>query len=203
MYQRDGDAKDEKNGCHWSIGFSADMPTKAQLETQFKLDHVPANMDWHWAQVDQRARGFSSGPVGTRYATGAVDNIKLTDGRFAADLKPAPDANTGQTLHLTGTIAAHKISAHAMDAGDDVSFDGALQTFQVPGEPVDTYEILLTGKGSGGSISIAMAAYHRNSPHKPSPAACESTADSLRELQRNARYVTYSGLLKALGCPTP
>ncbi|HUO01133.1 MAG TPA: hypothetical protein VMU31_00010 [Rhizomicrobium sp.] len=202
-YQRDGDAKDWKNGCHLSILFADDTPTKAQREMQFKLAHVPTGMDWHWAEVDKRARGFSSGPVDARYSTGAVEHLRLTGGRFAADLVPAPGGTPDKTLHLTGTIADHKISARAANAGDDLSFNGGLQTFMVPGEPVDTYEIFLTGNGPHGQVSIAMAAYHRNSPHKPSPTACASTAQSVRGLQRNARYVTYSGLLKALGCPTP
>ena len=82
--------KDGKDGCYRSIGFAADMPSKAQLEMQFKLSHIPTNMDWHWAEMDRSGRGFASGPAQASLSSGLVEHVRLSGGKFAADVKRPP-----------------------------------------------------------------------------------------------------------------
>jgi len=200
--------KDGKDGCYRSIAFTADMPTKAQLETQFKLSHVPAGMDWHWAELDRSGRGFSAGPAQPVLSSGPAENVKLSGGKFTADMKRPPGGQGPATVHLVGTIANNKISAHvpASDAVPDdfpTSFEGSISMFTTDGEPVDTYEISLTGAGRESSVSLVMAAYHRNSSHTPTPQACRNITESVSATRRTVREMTYKGLLQALGCPPP
>jgi hypothetical protein len=208
MYQKDGDGKDGKDGCHRTIAFSADMPSKAQLEVQFKLSHIPTGMDWHWAEVDRLGRGFSSGPAQTVFSTGPAENVRLSGGHFAADIKRPPGSQRAGTVHLVGTISNNKISAHvpASEAVSDdfpTSFEGYISTFTTDGEPVDTYEISLVGKGRRGVTQLAFAAYHRNSPHTPTTAACAKIAEDAFRARNSPGEITYKGFLHALGCPPP
>jgi hypothetical protein len=208
MYQKDGDRKDGKSGCHRSIAFSENMPTKAQQENQFKLSHVPIGMDWHWAEVDNLGRGFSSGPIQPFFSSGAAENVRLSGGKFTADIKRPAGSQGPATVHLVGTIANNMISAHipASDAVSDdfpTGFEGGVSTFATDGEPVDTYEIILTGTTRRGSTKIALAAYHRNSPHRPTPEACRRISESVYATRGNVREMTYKGFLQALGCPPP
>ena len=145
MYQKDG-----KDGCYRSIAFTADMPSKDQLEIQYKLSHIPAGMGWHWAELDRLGRGFSSVPAQPVFSTGTAENVRLSGSRFAADVKPPPGSRHAGTMHLAGTISDNKITAHvpASDAVPDdfpTSFEGSISMFTTDGEPVDTYEIRLTG----------------------------------------------------------
>lgn len=200
--------KNGKDGCYRSIAFSADMPSKAQLEMQFKLSHIPTGMGWHWAEMDRSGRGFASGPAQAVLSSGPAEHVRLSGGQFAADVKRPPGSQGPATVHLVGTIANNKISAHvaASDAVSDdfpTSFEGSVSMFTTDGEPVDTYEISLTGAGRGGSAILGMAAYHRNSPHTPTPEACRKIADSVFAARRTVREMTYKGLLEALGCPPP
>jgi hypothetical protein len=109
-----------------------------------------------------------------------------------------------------GTISAdNKISAHvaaSQGLSDDLptSFEGYVNTFATDGEPVDVYEIHLTGKTRSDTADLWMAAYHRNSPHTPSPEACRRIAETDVALRgRSPRERTYRGFLQALGCPPP
>jgi len=203
MYQKDGN----DGGCVRDITFNASMPTKAQLEIQSKLKHVPTGMDWHWAQVDRPA-GLSGGPAGAVFSSGRAENVKLGSGHFAADVT-RPTGGAGE-VHLVGTISDdNTISAHvaaSVTVSDDfpASFEGYINMFTTDGEPVDTYEINLTGKTRSGTANLWMAAYHRNSPHTPAPEACRRIGESAFELRgRSPREMTYRGLLQALGCPPP
>jgi hypothetical protein len=203
MYQKDG-----KDGCQRSISFSADMPDKAQLELQFKLSHIPIGMDWHWAEVDRLGRGFSSGPAKTVFLTGAAENVKVGGGRFAADIKYPEGSKHPGTVHLVGTISDYKISAQvsASEAGAfdfPASLEGSVGTFSTAGEPVDAYEISLTGNTRWGSTKLGMAAYNRTSPHTPTPEACRAITESVAATRWTPRELTYRGFLQALGCPPP
>ena len=203
MYQKDG-----KTGCNRSITFTADIPSKAQLEVQFKLSRIPTNMDWHWAEVDRLGRGLSSGPAQTVFSTGTAEHVRLSGGRFTADVISPPGSQRAGTVHLVGTISNNKISAHvpASEAvADDfpTSFEGSVSMFTTDGEPVDTYEISLTGNTRWSSTTLGMAAYHRNSPHTPTPEACRGMTESVFATRRTPREMTYWGLLQALGCPPP
>jgi len=206
MFQKDGSGKDGNDGCHRTVAFSADMPTKAQLEMQYKLSHVPAGMDWHWAELDRLGRGFSSVPAQPVFSTGTAENVRLSGSRFAADVKPPPGSRHAGTMHLVGTISDNKITAH-IPASDTVpddfptSFEGSISMFTTDGEPVDTYEIRLTGTTRWGSTTLGMAAYHRNSPHAPTPQACRNISESVFATRRTVREMTYKGLIQALGCP--
>jgi len=195
--------KDGKDGCYRSIAFSADLPSKAELDVQFKLSHVPTGMDWHWTELDRSGRGFASGPVQAGLSSGAAENVKLSGGRFAADIKRAGAA----TVHLTGTISNNKITAHvpASEVSGDFpdSLEGAVSMFTTDGEPVDTYEISLIGTGRWSSTVLGMAAYHRNSPHTPTQETCRKIAESAYEARRTVREMTYKGLSQALGCQFP
>jgi hypothetical protein len=194
MYQKNGSA-----GCHRRVQFSADIPTKAQLETSLKLKHIPADIDWHWAMVDRWLKGPS------RYSIGSAKNVKLTRVRFSADLMPSPGDSPNIILHLAGTVSNNKIIAHVVSSKADPdgypeSFQGWPATFTVAGEPVDTYEIKLEGEGPWASASIALAGYHRNSTDKPTPAACDKIAELAFRTRGSVRSPTYMGLLEALGC---
>ena len=197
--------KGGKNGCYRSIAFTADVPTKAQLETQFKLTHIPNGMDWRWSELDRSGRGFSAGPAQTSLSTGAAENVKLSGGRFAADIKRP--AGGPATIHLVGTVVGNKISAHVppSEVTEDfpTSFEGSVSMFTTDGEPVDTYEITLTGTGRWDSASLLMVAYHRTAAHTPAPEACRKIEESVYEARRTTREITYKGLLQALGCPPP
>jgi hypothetical protein len=200
--------KDGKDGCYRSIAFTADMPSKAQLEMQFKLSHIPTGMDWHWAELDRSGRGFASGPAQPVFSTGPAEHVRLSGSRFAADVKRPPGGQGPATLHLVGTIANNKISAHvtASDAVPDdfpTNFEGSVSMFTTDGEPVDAYEISLTGATRRGSATLGMAAYHRNSPHTPTPESCRKITESASAARRTVREMTYKGLLQALGCPPP
>jgi hypothetical protein len=192
MYQKDG-----IDGCDRSIQFSADVPTKAQIQSQFKLKHIPANMDWHWAKVDRWLNGPS------HFTTGVAGNVELANGRFAADVENAPGDSRHATSHIVGTISGNKFIAHVTSfVSDDYpkAFEGSITTFTIAGEPVDTYEIRLFGKGRWVSTELAFAAYHRNSAHKPAPAACNQVAEQSFRTRGSTRASTYAGLLSALGC---
>ena len=109
-------------------------------------------------------------------------------------------------MHLVGTISKdNKISARPSGAvaGDfPTSLEGWIQTFATDGEPVDVYEIHLTGNTRLGTSDLWMAAYHRNSPHTPSPEVCQRTTQDAFELRgRSPREMTYRGFAQALGCP--
>jgi hypothetical protein len=184
------------------------MPSKAQLEVQFKLKHIPTGMDWHWAEVDRLARGFSSGPAQTVFSSGPTENVRLGGDRFTADVTRPVGSQHAGTVHLVGTISDNKISAHvpaseAVSNDFPKSFEGYISMFTTDGEPVDTYEISLTGITRWGSTTLGMAAYHRNSPHTPTPEACARIAESVFATRRSPREMTYKGLLLALGCPPP
>lgn len=201
MYQKDG----KDGGCVQNIAFTDSTPTKAQLESAFKLKHVPAGMDWHWAAMDHPA-GMASGPAQTDISSGPAEHVRIGGGRFAADVMRPSDH--GGTVHLVGTISAdNKISAHPSGtvSGDfPASFEGFIQTFATDGEPVDVYEIHLTGNTRSGTADLWMAAYHRSSPHTPSPEACRRIGESAFGLRgRSPREMTYRGFYQALGCPPP
>ena len=196
MFQKDG-----KESCHQGIAFTAAIPTKAELETEAKLAHVPANMDWHWAELDHVGRGFSSGPAQAALSSGVAENVKIAGGKFTADLKrPA-----GRTVHLVGAISKNKISAHASEASEDFpsSFAGTLSLFTTDGEPVDAYEVSLTGTGRWASAALEMTAYHRNAPHAPTPEACRKVLDDIYAARGTVREMAYRGFHQALGCTFP
>lgn len=200
MYQKDG----KDGGCVREIAFTDTTPTKDQLEKEAKLKHVPAGMDWHWAAADHPA-GMTTGPARGVFSAGRAEHVKLGGGRFAADVIRTSDQGGG-TVHLVGTISKdNKISAHPSGAvsGDfSTSLEGWIQTFATAGEPVDVYEIHLTGNARSGPADLWMAAYHRNSPHTPSPEACRRIEESAFGLRgRSPREMTYRGFLQALGCP--
>jgi len=208
MYQKDGDEKDGKSGCHRTIAFSESMPTKTQQENKFKLSRVPVSMHWHWAEVDNFGRGISSGPVQPVFSSGEAENVRLSGGKFTADIKRLAGGQGPAMVHLVGTISSdNKISAHPSGAvsGDfPTTFEGWIQTFATDGEPVDVYEIHLTGNTRSDAADLWMAAYHRNSPHTPSPEACQRIGESAFALRgRSPREMTYKGFLQALGCPPP
>jgi len=195
--------KNGKDGCYRSISFTADMPTKAQLETEFKLGHIPAGMDWHWSELDRSARGFSAGPAQTGLSSGVAENVKLGGGKFAADIK-----RPAGTLHLLGTVVGNKITAHVPSSdtvpdGFPTNFAGEISTFTTDGEPVDTYEISLSGTTRSGSTVMAMAAYHRDSSHAPAPEACRKILESTYDARGTVREMTYRGFYQALGCQLP
>ena len=203
MYQKDG-----KDGCNRNIAFTADMPSKAQLEERFKLSHIPTGMDWHWAEVDHLGRGFSSGPAKTVFLTGAAENVKVGGGRVSADIKYPEGSKRPGTVHLVGTISDYKITAHVSPSeavADDfpTSFEGSFGMFTTDGEPVDTYEIRLTGNTRWGSTTLEMAASHRNGPHTPTQQACRNITESVFATRGTPREVAYRGNLQALGCPPP
>ena len=76
-------------------------------------------------------------------------------------------------------LARRVLGSHVEDLELDlVSISPAtVQTFATDGEPVDVYEIHLTGKSRFDTTDLWMAAYHRNSPHTPSPEACQRIAE--------------------------
>ena len=200
--------KNGKDGCYRSIAFTADMPTKAEVETQFKLTHIPTGMDWRWSELDRSARGFSTGPVQAGLTSGVAENVKLSGGKFTADIKRPPGSQGSATLHLAGTVIGNKIAAHiaATDTipdGFPTDFNGAVSTFATDGEPVDTYEINLTGTTRQGSTVLDMAAYHRNSPHTPTPETCRKILDSVYDVRGTVREATYRGFYQTLGCQLP
>ena len=195
--------KNGKDGCYRSISFTADMPTKAQVETEFKLSHIPANMDWRWSELDRSARGFSAGPAQTGLSSGAAENVKLSGGKFSADIR-----RPAGTLHLSGTVVGNKITAHVPSSdtvpdGFPTSFEGDVSTFATDGEPVDVYEIGLSGRTRLGSTVLGMAAYHRNSPHAPAPDACRKILENTYDARGSVREATYRGFYQALGCQLP
>ena len=201
MWQKDG----KDGGCVRNIAFTDTTPTKEQLEREAKLKHVPAGMDWHWAQAEHPA-GMASGPAQTDIASGPAEHVRIGGGRFAADVMHPPGSSNSGTVHLVGTISAdNKISAHPSGAvsGDfPASFEGWIQTFATDGEPVDVYEIHLTGNTRSGTADLWMAAYHRDSPHTPSPEACRRIGEDAFGLRgRSPREMTYRGFYQALGCP--
>ncbi|HZQ40505.1 MAG TPA: hypothetical protein VFA87_06920, partial [Rhizomicrobium sp.] len=148
--------------------------------------------------------GVATGPARGVFSAGRAEHVKLGGGRFAADVIRTSDQGGG-TVHLVGTISNdNKISARPSGAvsGDfPTSLEGWIQTFATDGEPVDVYEIRLTGK-TGSDTDLWMAAYHRNAPHPPSPEACQRITEIAFTLRgRSPRERTYRGLLQALGCP--